>query len=152
MQHKILKSISRNSQIRCKGTIFFSIYQIILRVFCPNLCILHNIWKKNMCFLSKSILFAPHLEEKPINPTHRKRNLFQKSLVSECYPFRRVENVLLTCTRSGTVACRVGSQSHVSHLRQSRYRCHKRGCQNRNREGKDIRKRPPCTPYPDRSA
>ena len=33
-------------------------------VFFPNLYFFTHIWKKNMSFLSKSILFTPHLEEK----------------------------------------------------------------------------------------
>ena len=33
-------------------------------VFCPNLYFFTHIWKKNISFLSKSILFYPHLDKK----------------------------------------------------------------------------------------
>ena len=47
--------------------------------FCPNLCILPHIWTKTCMFLSKSILFTPHLDENPLITRNKLLSLQKKN-------------------------------------------------------------------------
>ena len=46
--------------------------------FCPNLCILPHIWTKTCLYLSKSILFTPHLDENPLSHLLLSGKLFSR--------------------------------------------------------------------------